>query len=111
MNPGEVFEGRGLLLQHGRLVAGVDYHLTIPRPLYFVINPSGSLQLDYEDHLGGFILLAPDEAAQITLTDYTLELADKSKKSIRVERRYRQTWHQGKKRISFWVKVIKSGSG
>jgi hypothetical protein len=108
MNPGDVLEGRGLLLQFGRLVADVDYHLTIPRHLYFVIKPSGSLHLDYEDYLGGFILLAPADAAEISLTDYTLVLADKSKRTIRLERRYKQTWYQGEKRIAFWVKVLKS---
>ena len=106
MNPGDVLEGRGRLLQHGRLVADLDYHLTIPRDLYFVINPTGSLHLDYEDYLGGFILVRPDEAEKILLTDYVLELADKSKKSIRVERRYKKTRHSGKDRISFWVRVV-----
>ena len=48
MNPGDVLEGCGRLLQHGRLVVEVDYHLTIPRDLYFIINPTGSLHLDYE---------------------------------------------------------------
>ena len=77
MNPGDVLEGRGRLLQHGRLVVEVDYHLTIPRDLYFVINPTGSLHLDYEDYLAGFILVRPDEAEKILLTDYVLELAGK----------------------------------
>lgn len=107
MNPGDVLEGRGQLLQHGRLMANVDYHLTIPRDVYFMINPTGSFHLDYEDYLGGFILLAPDDAAKIILADYTLVLNDQRKKTIRVERRYKTIRHRGQPRISYWVKVIK----
>jgi hypothetical protein len=106
MNPGDILEGCGQLLQHGRLVAKVDYHLTIPREVYFLINPTGSFHLDYEDYLGGFILLTPDDAAKITLADYTLVLADQRKKTIRVERRYKATRRLGQPRISYWVKVI-----
>ncbi len=108
MNPGDVLEGRGRLLQHGRFVAEVDYHLTIPRDLYFIINPTGSLHLDYEDYLGGFVLVTPDDAEKIALTDYILELDDKSKKTVQVERRYKKTKHQGKNHVSFWVKVVRS---
>jgi hypothetical protein len=107
MNPGDVLEGRGQLLQHGRFVANVDYHLTIPRAIYFVINPTGNFRLDYDDYLGGFILLSPDDAARITLTDYTLTLADQCKRTIRLERRYKLTKHRGQARVSYWVKVIK----
>ncbi len=108
MNPGDVLEGRGLLLQHGRLIAGVDYHLTIPHQTHFIINPTGGLQFDYDDHLGGFILLAPDDAEKVSVsTEYTLELASKSKKTVRIERRYKKIKRQGKARISFWVKVIR----
>ena len=107
MNPGDIFEGRGQLLQHGRLIAGVDYHLTIPRDIYFIINPSGNLRLDYEDYLGGFILLAPGDASKISTGNYTLELQDKHRKTIRVERRYKKIKHQGQECISYWVKVIK----
>ncbi len=82
MKPGNILEGRGLLLQHGRLIANLDYHLTIPIETHFVINPTDSFSLDYEDYLAGFILLAPDKAEKISLTEYTLELADKSKKNI-----------------------------
>jgi len=106
MNPGDVLEGRGCLLHQGRLVAPVDYHLTIPRETHFVINPTGSFSLDYDQHLGGFILLSLNEADNISLADYTLELADKSKKTIRVERRYKKIRFNGQLRISFWVKVI-----
>jgi len=106
MNPGDTFEGRGLLLEHGRLIAAVDYHLTIPHETHFVINPSGSFNFDYEDHLAGFILLKPDDAEKISLTRYTLEMVNKSKKSIRVERRYKEIKHKGQLRVSFWVKVV-----
>jgi hypothetical protein len=106
MNPGDVLEGTGLLLQHGRLIAGVDYHLTIPHQTHFVINPTGSFKLDYEDHLGGFVLVKPEDAEKIAMTEYTLELASKSRKTIRVERRYKQIDHKGKERVSFWVKVV-----
>ncbi len=105
MNPGDTLTGRGLLLQHGRLVADVDYHLTIPRQTHFIIVPSGGFADDYEAHLSGFILLTPADAAKITLTEYTLELADKTKKIIRVERRYKEINHHGEERVSFWVKV------
>ncbi len=107
MNPGDILEGRGLLLQHGRLIAHIDYHLTIPTQTHFVINPTGSFSLDYEDYLAGFILLASDDAEKISLTEYTLELADKSKKNILVERRYKDIEHKGEARVSFWVKVIR----
>lgn len=107
MNPGDVLEGRGQLLQHGRLVVNVDYHLAIPRDIHFLLNPTGNFHLDYEDYLGGFILLTPDDAAKITLADYTLALNDQRKKTIRVERRYKAIRHHGQPRISYWVKVIK----
>lgn len=105
MNPGDTLEGRGVLLQQGRLVAGVEYHLTIPRQSHFIIVPSGGFPRDYESHLSGFILLTPADAEKISLTDYTLELADKSKKLIQIERRYKKLKHQGEERISFWVKM------
>lgn len=106
MNPGDTLEGRGVLLQQGRLVAGVDYHLTIPRQTHFIIVPAEGVRPDYQAHLAGFILLAPADADKISLADYTLELADKSKKNIRVERRYKQIKRKGEVRISFWVKVL-----
>ena len=106
MKPGDTLEGRGVLLQHGRLIADVDYHLTIPRQTHFIIVPTGSFRPDYEAHLAGFILLTPADADKISLTEYTLELADKTKKIIRVERRYKETKHKGEIRVSFWVKVV-----
>ena len=106
MNPGDTLEGRGLLLQQGRLIAQVDYHLTIPRETHFALNPTGGFRLDYKTHLGGFILLTPADADKISLTEYILELSDKSKKAIRVERRYKNMKHRGEPRVSFWVKVV-----
>ena len=109
MNPGDILEGRGQLLEHGRFIATVDYHLTIPRETHFFINPTGNFRLDYEDHLGGFILVIPGDAEKISLTEYTLELVNKHRRMIRVERRYKQITHKGEARISFWVKVIQGG--
>jgi hypothetical protein len=106
MKPGDTLEGRGVLLQQGRLIADVDYHLTIPHQIHFIIVPSGGFRPDYEAHLAGFILLAPTDADKISLTEYTLELADKTKKTIRVDRRYKETKHEGEARVSFWVKVV-----
>ena len=105
MNPGDILEGRGVLLQQGRLVAGVDYHLTIPRQTHFIVVPPAGIRPDYEAHLGGFILVNPADADQVSLTEYTLELADKTKKTILVERRYKEMRHKGEPRVSFWVKV------
>jgi|GEM_PF-1466800 len=106
-NPGDVLEGHGVLLQQGRLIASVDYHLTIPSQTHFLINPTGTFShLDYEDHVGGFILLKPDDADTVALTGYTLELANKSKKQITVQRRYKKITHQGQPRVSFWVILV-----
>ncbi len=106
MNPGDILEGRGALLQNGRLVAEVDYHLTIPSQTHFFMNPTGKLRFDYEEHLSGFVLLAPAEADKIEMIEYTLELFNKHRRPIRVERRYKQIKHKGQHRISFWVQVI-----
>lgn len=106
MKPGDVLEGRGLLRQQGRLVAQVHYHLTIPRDLHFLLNPTGRLHLDYEDYLGGFILAAPGDGEKIALEEYTLELSDRRKRTIQVERRYKKRNFQGQQQISFWVKVV-----
>jgi hypothetical protein len=107
LNPGDTLEGSGLLLQHGRLVARVDYHLAVPRASHFTLNP-GSLHLDYESHLSGFILVSPAAAEDLELAVYTLELADKSKRPIRIERRYKKIKHKGETRISFWVTVLQT---
>jgi len=106
MNPGDTLEGHGLLLQHGRLVAEVDYHLTIPSETHFFVNPTGRFRLDYEEHLGGFIVIRPADEEKISLREYTLELANKHKRLIRVERRYKRIKRNGKARISYWVRVI-----
>lgn len=95
-----------MLLQHGRLIAEVDYHLAVPTEVHFIINPASILHPNYDLYLSGFILLTPAEAEKISLAEYTLELADKTKKTIRVERRYKQMKHKGADFISFWVKVV-----
>lgn len=105
-NPGDTINGQGVLLQHGRLIAKVDYHLSIPTQTHFFINPTGKIQSDYSDYAAGFILLSPEDAAKMSLADYTLELSDKTKQNIRVERQYKKIKHNGFPRISFWVKVI-----
>jgi hypothetical protein len=106
MNPGDTLEGRGAILQHGRLVAEVDYHLTIPDDLHFFMNPTGRLHFNYEEHLGGFILVAPEDEAHLDLTEYTLELFNKHRKTIQIQRRYKKIKHKGEARISYWVKVV-----
>ena len=111
MNPGDVLEGRGVLLQHGQRVANVDYHLTIPNQTHFFINPTGKIRPDYEEYTGGFILLAPEDAKNLSLTEYTLELVNKSKKNILVERRYKKRKSKGKARICLWGKVNKALAG
>lgn len=104
--PGDTLEGQGSLLQHGRLIATVDYHLTIPGQTHFLVNPTGRFRPDYEDYAAGFILLTPAEAKHLSLTEYTLELANKQKRTIRVEHRYKQLERNGEARVTFWVKVI-----
>jgi len=105
-NPGDVLEGQGLLLQHGRLIAKVEYYLAIPTQTHFFINPTGKLKPDYTEYAGGFILLAPNDAEKIVLTEYVLELANKTKKNIRVERKYKKIIHRGQARVSFAIKII-----
>jgi TPP-dependent indolepyruvate ferredoxin oxidoreductase alpha subunit len=106
MNPGDTLKGQGQLLQHGRLIVVADYHLTIPSSTHFAINPIGKLKFNVDDHMAGFILIEPRAAEEISsATDYTLELSDKAKLPIRIERRYKQVKHQGQARISFWVTV------
>jgi hypothetical protein len=107
MNPGDIIEGSGELLQQGRWVANVDYHLTIPGEMYMIINPTGGFARDYESLLGGFIMVPLANAAAIGLNEYVLELADKRKKTIQVERRYKQVKRKGENWVSFWVKVVK----
>ena len=104
-NPGDVLEGQGLLLQHGRLITHVDYHLTIPTQTHFFLNPTGNLNLDYKNHAVGFILLTQKDAETLSLDEYTLELSDKSKRNILVKRRYKEVKRKGETKISFWVKI------
>ena len=105
-NPGDVIKGQGNLLQQGRLIAKVHYNLVIPQNIHFIINPTGRFFADYTERAGGFILLSPKDADTIALTDYTLELSDKSKKSVHVERRHKKVQHNNNTYISFWAKVI-----
>ncbi len=93
-------------MEHGRRIAYVDYHLAIPRQTHFIINPTGKLHHNYEDYLGGFILVQLPDVDKISLAQYTLELADKSKKAVQIERRYKKVKHQGQPRVSFWVRVL-----
>ena len=106
MNPGDTLEGQGVLLQQGRLIAEVDYRLTIPDQTHFFMNPTGKLRFEYEEHLGGFILISPQDEEKIALTEYTLELVNKHRKTVHIERRYKKIKHKGEARISFWVKVL-----
>ncbi len=107
--PGDILEGSGFLLQHGRLIASVDYHLAIPTQMHFLVNPTGGFGVDYADHVAGFILLSPGDAASIEPAVYTLELADKRKLSVQIERRYKQIKFKGEPRVSFWIKVAPAG--
>jgi hypothetical protein len=54
----------------------------------------------------GFILLTPQDAENLSLADYTLELAGRSLEHIRIERRYKEIEHKGQARLSFWVRLI-----
>ena len=104
--PGDVLEGRGQLLLHGRFIAPVDYYLTIPNQTHFFINPTGDLSLSYDKYRGGFILLTPDDTQNLEMNQYTLQLANNSKITIKIERKYTKVKHKGELRISFWVKVV-----
>ena len=104
-NPGDSLEGAGLLLQQGRIVARVHYHLSIPTQTHFLVNPSGGLKPEYASHAGGFVLVASTEAESLKSGEYILELVDKGKKTIHVERRYKALKYGGRPCVSFWVKV------
>jgi len=107
MNPGDTLKGQGQLLQHGQLIVTIDYHLTIPSSTHFVINPTGKLNFNFDDYLAGFVLVEPDAADKIEPgTEYTLELHNKAKLPVQIDRRYKQIEHQGQPRISFWVTVV-----
>lgn len=51
-------------------------------------------------------MLKPEDADTLILDTYTLELADKYKMKVLVERRYKKVNHNGNPRISFWIKVV-----
>ncbi len=102
---GDTLEGHGALLQHGRLIAEVDYHITLPTDLYFLMNPTGRLRSNQDEHLAGFILISPEDEDKIDLAEYTLELVNKHRKNIRIQRRYKRIKHKGIARISYWVQI------
>lgn len=104
-NPGDILEGSGLLLKQGRLIAPVEYHLSIPTQTHFLINPTGKFRADYREYVAGFILILPEHTKNVTLGNYTLEFADKRKIEIQIERAYKNTQHRGQEYRSFWVKI------
>lgn len=106
-NPGDAVEGSGFLLQHGRLVTRVHYHLSIPTQTHFLVNSPGRVSADYADFAGGFVLVPASEAATLPLGEYTLELIDKSRRQVNVERRYKPVKHQGHPHVSFWVTLLR----
>ncbi|RME97840.1 MAG: hypothetical protein D6768_18745 [Chloroflexi bacterium] len=88
------------------MIAPVEYHLSIPTQTHFLVNPSGNFKADYREYAAGFILILPENAKNVTLGGtYTLQFADKRKKEIRIERKYKNTKHRGKTYHSFWVKI------
>jgi hypothetical protein len=103
--PGDTIEGSGVLLKQGRIVTQVDYHLAVPTQTHFLVNPGGSIEFDYEDHVGGFILVPLEDAETLALADYSLELADKTRLSIRITQVYARVKRDGISKKSFWVKV------
>ncbi len=105
-NPGDVLEGQGVLLQHGRRIADIHYHLTIPNQTHFIINPAAKFKINYADYATGFILVSPANAPQLKLAAYTLELSDKSKKHIQIERRYKKIKRENETFISFGINII-----
>jgi hypothetical protein len=80
--------------------------LSIPTQTHFLVNSPGSLSADYADFAGGFVLLPVSEAATLALGEYTLELNDKSRRQVKVERRYKKVKQQGRAYVSFWVTVL-----
>lgn len=105
MKAKHTLEGRGVLLEHGRLIAHVDYHLAPPTHTHLFSQAKPNLNLSEPQLLSGFILL-PTANKDLPLRAYTLELANKERLSIVVERRYKKIRHEGETRISFWVKVV-----
>ena len=105
-NPGDTLEGQGVLLQHGRWIAPVGYHLAIPGRTHFVLNHSAGAKLNYGEHAGGFVLVPQVVAASLKPASYILELADKRRLEINVTRPYKEVTHQGQPHVSFWVTVI-----
>ncbi|MDM8530040.1 hypothetical protein QUF63_02635 [Anaerolineales bacterium HSG25] len=107
MRPGDFVEGRGMLWLDDNPVAGVEYHLAMPQESHFWLNPLAHLHFETDEHVGGFILVRPQDCARITMTEYTLQLSDQSKRLIQVERRYKEMRQEYQTKIAFWVRIIK----
>ena len=105
LNPGDTIEGQGVLLQHGHQIADVEYCLFIPTQTYFIVNPTGDLKPEYDDYIAGFILLAPQDAKTVRGTQYSLQLADGSRRNVQIERRYKEVQRKGKPQVSFAIRV------
>lgn len=106
MQPGNYRQGRGMLWRDNNPVVGVDYHIAKPQQSYFFLNPTNALRFDGDEGLGGFILVRPNDEAQISLTEYLLQTVDQSKHTIRVEHRYKAMTHEGQPRIAYWISLL-----
>ncbi|GAB4460698.1 MAG: hypothetical protein Kow0031_40130 [Anaerolineae bacterium] len=104
--PGDAVEGAGYLLQRGRVIAGVYYHLSVPTQTHFLVNQPGSPVGPYSDFVSGFVLVPIDQTPPLSPGEYSLELSDKSRRLIKIERRYRQVKHRGRECVSYWVSVL-----
>ena len=102
-DPGDFLEGTGILLQHGRIITEVEYYLAVPTLTHFLVNRPGELFTDYADYAGGFILVRPEDAGTLDEGDYTLELAEKNRISVRVVRPYKKFERSGEFWVSFWI--------
>ena len=101
--PGDFLEGTGILLQHGRVITQVDYHLAVPTLTHFLVNRPGELFTDYADYVGGFILVRPEDAGKLDMVDYTLELAEKNRITVTLVRPYKKIERAGESWVSFWI--------
>ncbi|MDM8528866.1 hypothetical protein QUF58_11755 [Anaerolineales bacterium HSG24] len=106
MKSGDFIEGRGLLWLDDNPVAAVDYHLAMPQESHFWLNPLAHLRFEADEHVGGFILVRPQDSDRIAQIQYTLQLSDQSKRLIQVERRYKEIRQEHQVKIAFWVKTI-----
>ena len=103
--PGDFLEGTGILLQHGRAITQVDYHLAVPTLTHFLVSRPGELFTDYADYAGGFILVRPEDAGKLDMVDYTLELAEKNRISVTLVRPYKKIERAGESWVSFWIQA------